>query len=120
MNEISLRLIEAKALIVNPENWIANIRSVDKDNDYVEVESDYAIRFCAIGALRRNSYLKHGMVLHKVEEICMRLLLDSAAKTLGYENAVWLNDMSRDHNLVMQMFDLAIEMSESSEVLTQA
>lgn len=88
----AVRILEdARALIATPETWVQ--RTYQRNGHR-----------CAIGAIcwaAECSFYEAELDSQPIER---------AAREMGYENAVHLND-STDHPTVMRMFDRAIELA---------
>lgn len=91
-------LIEARALISNPDNWVRYCLSANTSGEWALFSQ--ACRFDASGAVYR--------VAPQAEHERLDRILTDAAYKLGFICADTLNDIT-DHETVMKMFDLAIE-----------
>lgn len=93
----SERLRQAKALIDTPERWIKG--------EFQREVSGVGQRFCSVGAVIKVTPIE--------EYDDLRNRLDHAAADLASLWALELNDApDTTHDLVMQMFDLAIANAE--------
>lgn len=96
-------LREAKELISDPKHWAQGAAARDARGEQCPIKSNVAVAFCAYGACEH------------VGDVTVMNFLDRAALTLcGRANAVALNDaVNTTHELVMQMFDMAIAEAEA-------
>ena len=94
---VKQELINAKALIANPENWTQSCLARNAGDMFVNVNDPSACKFCALGALRKAG----------THEDAYMKLADAAFKA-GFKGIVALNDHGL-HEDVMEMFDKAIE-----------
>ena len=100
----AIHLREAKELISDPKKWTQLAAARDDRGERCPIKSDRAVAFCAYGACERVGDVH--AVIH---------FLDRAALNLyDRANAVALNDSQfTTHELVMQMFDMAIAEAEA-------
>lgn len=113
-------LIAARAVIEDPANWCQGSYALDSTPHNVEPNDPNAVRFCALGALKRVSPERdtgrHGLPIYRwvddeVDE-AHRILMD-AAEELYFADVVELNDFmpgigESQHPKVLEMYDLAI------------
>ncbi len=104
--DYAMHLREAKKLISDPKNWTQWALARDDHGDRCSAKANKATRFCAYGACERVGDVH--AIIH---------FLDRAALNLyGRADAVALNDSIRTtHELIMQMFDMAIAEAEASK-----
>jgi hypothetical protein len=95
-------LIVARHLISDPKRWTQGLMARDAAG-HPACDGD-AVCFCAVGAL-----------VKVTSDIDWRALnvLDSAARSLGFDGIVSLNDRA-DHPTVLRAYDLAIQNAEAS------
>ncbi len=101
---IKQTLIDAKALITDPDKWTQGVSARKANGEAVGSQHKEACQFCALGAVRRAHPPFKGFT-QTVD------VLEAAAVKLGSQDVVDLNDHS-DHPRVMEMFDLAIKECE--------
>lgn len=101
-------LTKAKALIDTPDKWTKGEFARDKNGSRVDANSNYAVCFCSIGAIRkvapcRGSEYERGYIS----------ALQALATACGKEPAVY-NDFAT-HEDVMEKFDRAIEWAKHND-----
>ena len=108
-------LKRAKKLISDPKRWTKNAFAKASDGNVISPESDNAVCWCSMGAVRKASFGKSRYDQAKAT-------LEMAAKRfriVGVDRDVApipedVND-HRDHATVMRMFDSAIRLAERQE-----
>lgn len=107
-------LTEARALIKEQKNWCQRSLALNTRGENVSPGSSSAVQWCAEGAAIAAG---RSLVSHEIRtEIYIHF--QSAANKLGYTNNVSLNDgKDRDkaHELVLKMFDIAINLAQQEE-----
>lgn len=111
-------LIAARAVIENPANWCQGNYALDAQPHSVEPNDLNAVRFCALGALKRVSPTPGWLYREDSEgavDEAHRILVE-AAQELYYVDVVDLNDTAPDigesqHPVVLKMYDLAISVA---------
>ena len=114
MTKAADTLRAAKALIQDEARWVTGNYAVTDNGNAIGAYSPNACRFCAVGALANVS----GMSPREVEledKFLPGVFLNRAAKELGRWSPHVIND-EWGHAKVMEMYDLAISMAESSGV----
>lgn len=108
-------LIDAKALISNPNNWTKSQYARTKENHSADVGDPKACKFCTIGALTKvNGEKRPYDCYQKKNKTPVRtayLALFDAVRALKdpmRDSILNFNDSS-SHQQVMDLFDLAIE-----------
>lgn len=101
-------LKDARKLISTPDKWTRGTYARDDGNAKVDVHSPQAVRFCAVGALRRASFNLHDFGDHSRAKDILTNITVKRAKTgiVGY------NDSS-SYAEVLSLFDDAIAQTET-------
>ena len=100
-------LKRAKAKIENPGHWCQGFPAKDVRGRSAKPHSDYAVRWCAIGALDSVSGRFDALWYMKARDCLMTSAIE-CGNAIGIAH---LNDHS-DHATVMRMYDLAIAKAE--------
>lgn len=104
MKDIEI-LTKARELISDPDSWTQGAFARNRDGLSTEIGSDYAVCWCANGALARVTQGKD--VWFQGRWVHIRHLLEHGIDCKGI---VCFND-SHEHEEVLEMFDKAIELS---------
>ncbi len=100
-------LVAARALILNPDNWVTGRFAADADGHNSRYASDLAEKFCAAGACLRVEYLRLGDETSIFELRPSWNLLNWASRRLfgpDYADVSLVND-HKGHAAVMQVFE---------------
>ena len=113
--EIIGYLESARQLISDPRRWTIYYSAEDKDGEPVDFNSDKAVCWCSLGALRKVVYESSSKPenIAKAEEFtAYGYLLDAVdlAKT-GCGSVVGFND-THTHQEVMELWDSAIKLAK--------
>lgn len=98
-------LTAAKSLISDRNNWTQGDFAVDSCGKDVSIRSDRAVKFCAIGAVRRTGHKNN------VDYSWAEHLLSETAKLYHDDEITHVNDTC-GHSTVLGLFDKAIELSK--------
>lgn len=103
-------LIEARAVIEDPQNWITGHYAQDRTGRSVAEWSAQACKWCAKGALYKVIYgTRDGFVTSVEENGRAHNALDAAALVLkGHDSIIALNDRE-GHMAVLEAYNHAIE-----------
>lgn len=114
-------LKQAKTLIENPEHWITQHWAMDLNDNPVMPHDPKAVSWCAIGAMKRSAADGFDNA-QEVYEQAIKLLRNVAMDMTNYyyhQGTVIqkLNDY-KGHDSVIEMFDRAIAIRETTDVPT--
>ena len=103
-------LMDAKALIAKPENWLVRAEARDSHGVKISVYDPSACKFCADGSIRHAAgYHDHGIELTK----CARGVV---ANILG-RSLVCFNDApTTTHPMIMRLFNKAIKRAKEQGI----
>ena len=109
MNAVEV-LEQAKALIINPKNWLQGTSAIDQQGNNVTPKDKTAICWCALGAIGAvcGTERPRGVGRKTVR------LLDKASGVSSpnlNRDSAYYND-THSHDEVMAMFDRAIELAK--------
>lgn len=109
-------LKRAKKLISDPKRWTQHAFAKAANGNVIGPESDNAVCWCSIGALRKASFGTgcYGRAEAMLEMAAKRFQIQIYRQT--YPDDV--NDQ-RDHATVLRMFDSAIRLAERQEASGQ-
>lgn len=98
--------------IIKPERWCQKNYALSRKGNPVIETGKSACQWCSAGSVRKIEKIYFSKWACKfTSSYTPRAYLDNAAAELGYHNYVGLND-NTDHDTVIKMFNLAIEMVE--------
>jgi hypothetical protein len=126
-------LISAKELISDENKFCRHYYAIDDLGVQLDSASCRAVKWCSLGALELGALELKNKLAARVfgEELqengswwgdnndsfyVARDYLNIAAKEMGFENLVKVNDTPNSHGLVMQMFDMAIKLAEENQL----
>jgi hypothetical protein len=101
-------LRQARALIEDKRRWTYGVYARDRYSRHVWPDSEHAVRWCALGALRRVERawsLPFNACIRALDKACLELYADCSVEDV--------ND-KLGHDAVLAMYNHAIELSEES------
>lgn len=101
-------LLAAKDRISDPEQWTCNADARDKYNGAVEALSEFAVSWCARGAVLTEAYKMGKLVPIHDSCVIAKRALRKAAETVAAEDCFMRVNDVHGHGTTMEMFDEAI------------
>jgi predicted nucleotidyltransferase len=96
----------ARAIVADPERWTREAYARDDTDNIVGVLGDRAVKFCALGSVKRAAF-NIGADL----DVAVDLLYE-ACDQLGYGNDIVEANDNLSHLSVVAMFDKAIALAQ--------
>jgi hypothetical protein len=114
MNQLTLDLIAARALIETPDTWTTGYYATDANQRPIHPGNASACRFCAFGAAKRVTNCRV-LVPATARYDRVRAALNISAITLFGENmGIYKVNETLGHAAVLRVYDAAIERSRNT------
>lgn len=90
--------MKAYEILSRPDRWTQRVAARDADGDHVLVTSEFACKFCILGALAR----KHGVPLASYNEFYLKDR-DTVSIAIGGDVGSWNDDPNRTFSEVHRL-----------------